>query len=82
MLTNSLFSSQGVVAFAFDEQSVGEVEWRQMYHGSHGKGILDDILEVRFFSLLLDIEILGEQLRCDCLNVKSFKVSRTQKGFN
>ncbi|CAN6484627.1 unnamed protein product [Victoria cruziana] len=69
---------KGVVAFAFDEQSVGEVEWRQMYHGSHGKGILDDILEVRFFSLLLDIEILGEQLRCDCLNVKRI-ISGTAK---
>ncbi|XP_031475875.1 uncharacterized protein LOC116247732 isoform X3 [Nymphaea colorata] len=50
---------KGVVAFAFDEQSVGEMERRQMYHGSHGKGILDDILEG--FTGLLQSPIQGAE---------------------
>ncbi|KAL4187276.1 hypothetical protein AMTRI_Chr09g38240 [Amborella trichopoda] len=44
----TLFSKaarMGVVAFAFDEQAVAEMEKRRKHQGSHSKGVLNEFLE-------------------------------------
>ena len=44
---------QGIVAFTFDEQSVFEMDEQQKHPDSHGKGVLNEFLEVKLHVLSL-----------------------------